>query len=82
MRMKTYAAVLTGWCFAVIAFDILWICTNMDAFEILFMAMMVGFVGAVAFLMVTDRYFSKKKDDKLSWVTDSNTGLSYMTRRG
>ena len=82
MRMKTYAAVLTGWCFAVIAFDILWICTNMDAFEILFMAMMVGFVGAVAFLAVTDKVEEKRsKPDRAVFVLDEQTNLEYMPMR-
>lgn len=82
MRMKTYAAVLTGWCFAVIAFDILWICTNMDAFEVLFMAMMVGFAGAVAFLVVAEKIGEKRsKPDRPVYIHDEETDLEYMPMR-
>ena len=82
MRMKTYAAVLTGWCFAVIAFDVAWIFTDMDAFEVLFMAMMVGFAGAVAFLAVTDKVEEKRsKPDRAVFVRDEETTLEYMPMR-
>lgn len=77
--MKTYAAVLTGWCFAVIAFDVTWICTNMDAFEVMFMAMMVGFAGAVAFLMVAEKIEEKRsKANRAVFVKDEQTSLEYM----
>lgn len=77
--MKTYSAALTGWCSAVIAFDVAWIFTDMDAFEALFMAMMVGFVGAVAFLMITEKVQEKRsKKNRAVFVKDEQTNLEYM----
>lgn len=80
--MKMYSAALTGWCFAVIGFDVMWIFTDMDAFEALFMAMMVGFVGAVAFLMVTEKVQEKRsKANRAVFVRDEETTLEYMPMR-
>ena len=80
--MKMYSAALTGWCSAVIAFDVAWTCTNMDAFEVLFMAMMVGFVGAVAFLMVAEKIEEKQSEpDRAVFVRDEETTLEYMPMR-
>ena len=54
----------------------------MDAFEILFMAMMVGFAGAVAFLMITDKVEEKRsKPDRPVYIHDEETNLEYMPMR-
>lgn len=51
----------------------------MDAFEALFMAMMVGFVGAVAFLMITEKMQEKRsKKNRAVFVKDEQTNLEYM----
>lgn len=77
--MKMYSAALTGWCSAVIGFDVAWTCTNMDAFEALFMAMMVGFAGAVVFLMVAEKVQeNRSKKNRAVFVKDEQTNLEYM----
>ena len=54
----------------------------MDAFEILFMAMMVGFAGAVAFLVVAEKIEEKRSEpDRAVFVRDEETTLEYMPMR-
>lgn len=54
----------------------------MDAFEILFMAMMVGFAGAVAFLVVAEKIEEKQSEpDRAVFVRDEQTGIEYMPMR-
>lgn len=80
--MRLYATALTGMCSGIIAFDILWISTKMDAFEILFMAMMVGFAGAVAFLVVAEKIEEKQSEPgRAVFVRDEETTLEYMPMR-
>lgn len=80
--MRLYATALTGMCSSIIAFDAMWTFTEYDAFEAFFLALLIGFVWAVAFLMVTDKVEEKRsKPDRAVFVKDEQTGIEYMPMR-
>lgn len=69
-------------CSSIIAFDVMWTCTDYDAFEAFFLALLIGFVWAVAFLMITDKVEEKRsKPDRAVFVKDEQTGIEYMPMR-
>lgn len=69
-------------CSSIIAFDVMWTCTDYDAFEAFFLALLIGFVWAVAFLAVTDKVEEKRsKPDRPVYIHDEETDLEYMPMR-
>ena len=81
--MRVYTTTMTALVASIIAFDILWCFTAMDAIEIFFLALCFGFVVAAAFLFLTDFIMEPKKSkrNRPIYITDDDTGLQYMPMR-
>lgn len=77
--MRVYTTTMTALVASIIGFDVLWCFTAMDAIEIFFLALCLGFVMAAAFLLLTER--RKTKHGRPTYVTDDDTGLQYMPMR-
>ena len=74
--MRVYTTTITGLVASIIGFDAIWCLTEMDAFEVFFLAMFVGFIAAAAFLFLTERKETRR--GRPTYVTDDDTGLQYM----
>lgn len=84
--MKGYAAMLTGWAAAVIAFDATWLYTDRDVMGCMFIGAMVGFFVATAFLLVAEKAAEvhekiEKKAHRPEYIKDDETGIYYMPMR-
>ena len=77
--MKAYTAMVTGLATSFIAFDIAWTIVRMDAIECFYMAMMIGFFAAGAYLLLTDRKPSRR--NRPTFVRDEQTGLEFLAMR-
>lgn len=74
--MKVYTTTLTALVASIIGFDVIWNVSKMDAFEVFFLAMLIGFIAAGAFLFLTER--REAKHGRPTYITDDETGLEYM----
>lgn len=77
--MKVYTTTLTALVASIIGFDVIWNVSKMDAFEVFFLAMFIGFVAAGAFLLLTDR--KEVKRGRPTYIKDEQTNLEYMPMR-
>ena len=74
--MKAYTAATTALVASFIGFDAMWCMTKLDAIECFYMAMMIGFFAAGAYLLLTDRKPSRR--NRPTFVRDEQTNLEFM----
>lgn len=84
--MKGYAAMLTGWVGAIIAFDTAWLYTDKDVMGCAFIGAVIGFFVATAFLLIADKVSEvraklEKKAHRPEYIKDDETGIYYMPMR-
>lgn len=80
--MRGYTTVLTGWAGAVIAFDILWMLTEMDIIEVFFVALCIGIFVATGFIFLTEYLTGDRKTaERPTYTRDEETGLEFMQMR-
>ena len=77
--MRVYTATMTALVASIIGFDAIWKLTEMDAFEVFFLAMFIGFIAAGAFLFLTDKKQTRR--GRPTYIRDEETNLEYMPMR-
>ena len=84
MKLREYGVITTGVLGAVFSFDIIWNLTRMEAFDAMFMAMIIGIFLSIGFAFITEPRERSDKRTKPTFQTDEATGLSVMIqgRRG
>ena len=84
--MRGYAAMLTAWVGAIIGFDATWLYTDRSVFDCAFIGIVIGFVVATIFLLISDKITEvrdviDRKEHRPEYTKDEETGISYMPMR-
>ena len=84
--MRGYAAMLTGLVGAIVGFDVSWLYTSREVMGCAFIGMMVGFLVAAIFLLISDKVSEvhekiDRKEHRPEYTKDEETGISYMPMR-
>jgi len=82
MSIRGYGAMTTGVIGAIFSFDMIWNLTNMEALHGAFMALLIGFAMAGAFMFLTEPKETKAATPASRFYTDDSTGLSVLIQRG